>query len=505
MIRKTVFTMMALAACNMATAQIEVRTEAQVTAASGDHNPLWLNANKYGLSSLDKTNGYVRAGAFRSLDNDSAKAWKWGAGLDVAVAGGFTSTLVVQQAYGELRWKKWQLTVGSKEQPMAHKNALLSTGSQTFGINARPVPQVRLDLDYWTIPYTRGWLAFRGYGSYGMTTDDSWQKDFTHQQNRYTEHTLFHTKAAFVRIGPKNITFELGLEMACQFGGRTLALNQNTPVIDHPHDLSSFVHALTASGSDETDAGYNNSEGNHIGSWVAKLSIDKPTWNLGLYVDQMFEDNSMMVHIAHNGWGEGETAYQHVKSRYFVYDFKDGLLGAELKLKAFPWLNDIVMEYLHTKYQGGPVYHDVTVGMGEHITGRDNYYNHNLFTGWQHWGQVMGNPLFLSPLYNEDGILEVKDNRFVALHMGLGGELTKELSYRLLTTWQKGYGTYYNLYPNPRENVSLLAEGTYRFADTSLLKGWHVKGALGLDHGKLLGNNVGVQVTVGKVIVNREK
>lgn len=87
----------------LAQAQVELRTEAQVTGAMGDHNPLWLNANKYGLSSLKKGNGYVRVGAFRSLDNDSARNWRWGAGADVAVAAGFTSTLVVQQAYGELQ------------------------------------------------------------------------------------------------------------------------------------------------------------------------------------------------------------------------------------------------------------------------------------------------------------------------------------------------------------------------------------------------------------------
>ena len=137
MMRKCFFTVMALLVCGLTQAQIEVLTEAQVTAASGDHNPLWLNANKYGLSSLDKTNGYVRAGAFRSIDNDSSRRWAWGAGLDLAVAGGFTSTFVVHQAYGELRWLKGLLTVGSKEQPMELKNQELSSGSQTLGINAR--------------------------------------------------------------------------------------------------------------------------------------------------------------------------------------------------------------------------------------------------------------------------------------------------------------------------------------------------------------------------------
>ena len=32
--------------------------------------PLWLNANKYGLSSLDKNNGYLRGSVIRPLATD---------------------------------------------------------------------------------------------------------------------------------------------------------------------------------------------------------------------------------------------------------------------------------------------------------------------------------------------------------------------------------------------------------------------------------------------------
>ena len=38
------------------------------------------------------------------------------------------------------------------------------------------------------------------------------------------------------------------------------------------------------------------------------------------------------------------------------------------------------------------------------------YYNHYIFVGWQHWGQVIGNPLYLSPIYNGDGLIMVENN-----------------------------------------------------------------------------------------------
>ena len=42
------------------TDSVQYRVEMQATLSSGDHAPLWLNANKYGLSSLKTANGYVR-------------------------------------------------------------------------------------------------------------------------------------------------------------------------------------------------------------------------------------------------------------------------------------------------------------------------------------------------------------------------------------------------------------------------------------------------------------
>ena len=503
MIRKTIVAAAMLAACSTATGQVEVRTEAQVTAASGDHNPLWLNANKYGLSSLDKTNGYVRAGAFRSKDNDSAKTWRWGAGLDVAVAGGFTSTAVVQQAYGEVQWKKGLLTLGSKEQPMELKNQELSSGPQTLGINARPLPGVRLSLpDYWTVPYTKGWLGLKGHISYGMMTDDRWQEDFTQGLSKHTKHTKVHTKAGYLRIGKdaKPVSVELGLEMACQFGGSSYAdyTTHGLEWVDNEDGIKGMLRALIPSGGDAGEGIYENTSGNNLGSYLLRVNFNYDKWYLGVYADHFFEDHSQMFFIDFDGYGQGEEFNEWEDNRWFVYDLKDMLIGAELKLKKQHWLNSVVLEYVYTKYQSGPVYHDRTTSEPTHIGGRDGYYNHYIFTGWQHWGQAMGNPLYMSPLYNDDGSIEVKDNRFWAWHLGVSGNLLNGLHYRVLATYQKGYGSYYLPFPDPRHNVSIMGEATYRFPSSSRLHGWHIKGALGLDKGKLLGDNIGVQVTIGK-------
>ncbi len=172
------------------------------------------------------------------------------------------------------------------------------------------------------------------------------------------------------------------------------------------------------------------------------------------------------------------------------------MLGAELKLKGNVWIDDIVAEYLYTKYQSGPIYHDHNHNISDHIGGMDNYYNHSIFTGWQHWGQVMGNPLYLSPIYNTDGQIKVENNRFYAFHIGVGGSPTPCLGYRVLASWQKGFGTYDTPYTDPKESLSMMAEATYSFPQQARLAGWSVRAALGIDCGTMRGNNRGVQLTI---------
>lgn len=204
-----------------------------------------------------------------------------------------------------------------------------------------------------------------------------------------------------------------------------------------------------------------------------------------------------MLQLDFDGYGSGEDWNSKKKHRYLLYDFKDWMLGAEVNLKWGSWLRTVVFEYIYTKYQSGPLYHDRTPDISDHIAGRDNFYNHGIFAGWQHWGQVMGNPLYRSPLYNDDGRIMVENNRFMALHLGVAGEPTDNLHYRLLGTYQEGLGTYDNPYTRQHHNISVLAEATYSF-DKNMLKGWSIRGGYGMDFGHILGHNYGFQLTISK-------
>ena len=283
--------------------------------------PLWLNANKYGLSSLEKNNGYLRTAAIRPLSVDNSKKWGIGYGLDLVGAANYTSKAFVHQAYAEGRWLKGVLTI------------------------------------------------------------------------------------------------------------------------------------------------------------LARLNFDYDTWYLGLYADHFFEDHSQMLLLEYDGYGTGAEWNVKKDNRLFMYSLKDIMLGVDLRLKScFTWINNVVLEYLYTKYQSGPVYHDHTQLMPDHIGGLDNYYNHHIFPGWQHWGQVMGNPLYRSPIYNDDNRVMVMNNRFVAWHLVVGGAPAPNLSYRALATYQKSWGTYYFPFIDPHEDICVMGEILYEFDEESFLKGWSIKG-----------------------------
>lgn len=483
------------------------------TTFSENKSPLWLNANRHGLSSLDKTNGYLRAAIVRPLRADSLRRWGIGYGLDVALPVNFTSNFVVQQAFAEVRWLHGALTVGSKEYPMELKNNSLSSGSQTLGINARPVPQVRLALpDYWTLPFAGGWLHFKGHVAYGMMTDDGWQHEFTGKMSKYSDNVLYHSKAGYIKIGNEDVfcpfSLELGLEMASTFAGTSYLPdgNGNMTAIEGEKGLKGLWHAFVPGGSDKTDgAVYANASGNQLGSWVLRMNWDADTWRLGVYADKFFEDHSSMFQLDYDGYGSGDEWDSHKKRRYLLYDFKDIMLGAELDFKYDGWINGIVFEYIYTKYQSGPIYHDHTPSISDHIGGVDNFYNHGLHSGWQHWGQVIGNPLYRSPIYNEDGTVRVADNRFMAFHLGVDGRPFDGFSYRVLASWQEGLGTYDEPYDDIHHNVSFLVEGRYSFSRRALA-GWSIKGGYAMDFGKILGHNHGFQLTVAKTgLLNLKK
>ena len=461
---------------------IDYRVEGQVTFA-GAQSPLWLNANKYGLSSVTGDNGYLRVAAHRSLEADSAYNWKFGYGADFAAAYNFTSSFVVQQLYADIQYRKVRVSIGSKERPANLKNPLLSSGSQAFGTNARPIPEVRFEIpEYISITGPSNWLAIKGHFGYGIFTDGRWREDYVGPGGKYAKHILYHSKAGFLRIGNEEkfpLTLEGGIEMACQFGGTIYNYNGAGDNLQMGHSIKDFIKAIYSGGGDPTDGVYTNAAGNTVGSWLFSLSYKGPTWKVRAYYDHFFEDHSQL---------------------FFEYGWRDGLLGFEVELPRNPWVSTLVYEHIYTKDQSGPLYHDYTAAIPDQISARDGYYGHGLYTSWTHWGQPIGNPLYQSPLYQGHGNLSILNNRFIGHHFGISGSPNSELDYRLLYTYTSNWGTYGNPYDEIKYGNSFLCELSYHPRRIGRLdtRGWSARAAFALDRGAQTGSHTGFQLTLAK-------
>lgn len=489
-------------------AGIEYMVQAQGSLSKGE-TPLWLNANKYGLSSLEGENGYIRTAVWRDEKSDSTRRWGIGYGFDMAMATGYTSATVLQQAYVQLRWLHGSLSAGSRERPLELKNTALSSGSQTLGINARPVPQIRLAIDdYWITPLFNGWLRFKGHIAYGWMTDQNWQHDFTGRKTKYADNVKYHSKAGYLMIGNPDrfypFSVELGLEMASTFGGVAYKPTSSGEMeeIKGESGIKSYWHAFIPGGAEAVEEAHKNTAGNQVGSWLLRINYDTDTWRLSVYADKFFEDHSAMFHLDYDGYGSGTEWKQAKKSKFIAYDFRDIMLGAEYCQKDGTWLRDIVAEYVYTKYQSGPFLHEHSSELADHVGGNDNYYNHYIYTGWQHWGQVIGNPLYRSPIYNTDGRIMVENSRFMAFYLGIAGEPIDGLTYRIRASYQDGLGTYERPYTRKKHNTSFAVEATY-----ALKHGWSASLAYGMDFGHILGYNSGAQLTITKrgLLNKREK
>lgn len=450
--------------------------EAGASFSGGAHTPLWLNAGKYGLSSIEKNNGYLRARIFRPLEED--RHFSYAFGIDLAGAYRFTSPFIVQQAYVDLKLYFLRLSIGSKERPMELKNQELSSGGMTFSNNARPIPQVRIGIpEYVAIPGTKDLFSIKGHIAYGMFTDDNWQKDFIHSPNyKHTKHVLYHSKKLLFKIGNEKkfpLVFEGGLEMAAQFGGKSF---KNGTITNMPNGIKDFFKALIPSeGSDDSPLNeQTNIYGNHLGSWLFSLSYKFPSWKLHAYYDHFFEDQSMM---------------------FGQYGWKDCLAGIEITLPENKFVSSFVYEYIGTKDQSGPIFHDSTPTFPDQISAVDDYYNHSIYTGWQHWGMGIGNPLIISPLYNENGLIIFKSNRMTAHHIGFTGMPTAEWKYKVLLSYAKHWGTYYDPLPEVEKNVNALVEVTYY---PRQLKSWEFTLSTALDSGNLIGNSFGGMLKIRK-------
>ena len=320
-------------------------------------------------------------------------------------------------------------------------------------------------------------LAIKGEISYGWFTDSNWLEDHTNlAAGWYTKNIKYHHKEGFVRIGVPNGKWQLdfGMVLDTQFGGQLVTSSGET---DLGNSLKDYFRIFIpgSAGEDKPANDANFYQGNFVGTEQIRGTYRGKDFSISAYLDNYFEDFSAMG--KQNGW--------------------DGLWGIELKFNRFRPINNVVLEYLQTTNQSGPLHglHEPEEGPVHKTGGSDNYYNNGLYHGWAHWGMANGNPLLRAPIYNEDGTMSFKYNRVKALHMGWSGEISDEWNYMAKVTYNRTWGTHGVPTLDILENFSAYAAFQYTPAK---LKTWTFHASLGLDMGDIYGDNFGFQMKVHK-------
>lgn len=455
---------------------------AEGIATEGRHSPFWFSSNRHGLNTIEPHQHLLRLAVQRDEQMDSTRTWRLGYGADVVAGTHQFSAVRFQQLYASMRYGRSRFTLGMKEEPAYWVNPTLATGSQALGINARPIPALRWDLEWTNIGGRSKWAAIRGHISYGIVTDGAWQKDYVADEQNYIQGAVLHHKAGYLRLGnPERHAFHFtaGLEMAREFAGTVYVgvpkgSGKKRGTMQMDKDFIQYIYALVGTGGNDVyEPQYVNNGGNTVGSWRFALDYrhKKSGWAAKFYYDHFFDDHSAL---------------------FEEYGWYDGLLGVEVQFPRNPIASTLLLEHVRTDYQSGPIYHDHTPALPDQISARDNYYNHDFWQGWQHYGMSRGNVLWASPMYEDQGRLSFSGTRFRAYHVGLTGQPLRGLSYRLLYTHLWSWGRYGMPYPEIKHQYSALAEVGYSW------RSWTGKVALGLDRGDKIGQQTGLQITIAK-------
>jgi hypothetical protein len=350
-------------------------------------------------------------------------------GLDFTTGFSFRND-VLSSHFVSLLYKGIFLKAGRVKETTGGLDNNLASGSLALSQNALPAPMVAVGFtDYKSVPYLQGYFEVKGSLSHRWLESD-----------RYISNALLHGKTFYARLNlDKLIGFKAssGVVHFAQYGGVSPQGDKQ------PSGFSDYLRVFSGAGipnPNGTTEGESNGLGNHIGIVETIVEQRVGAHLLKINYQKPFED-------------EGSIQYVSLTDYLFGMEWtlpnKDG------------WLTQLYVEWMQTKWQGGPGLPDATEeipdvdsNFGYNFGQRDDIYNNWLYrSGWTYQGQVLGNPLFLTHQRTlnfldpyPDYETSIANNRIRSLHVGVTGNIASGLTYRGLFTYSENYGTYAGLY-----------------------------------------------------------
>ena len=389
--------------------------------SAGKQTPFWLISNQYGLMTTYKYNAWIKLGLKTNLSAD--KNVDYGYGLNILERQSNTNKLYLHQAYLRLKIYIVNFQAGSMEEKFGNQDSSLSSGGLLWSDNARPMPKVSaLVPDYTPVPFTHGYLEFKGGISH------SWFGD-----NQFVKNSWLHHKYFYLQLGGRlPVHIHYGFHHFAQWGEES-----TDPAIGKmPRGFNDFIKVFFAKqgGSNAAINEQLNALGNHLGSRNFGLDAEFNKIKVGVYWQTIFEDSS-------------GRAFRNIK---------DGLWGIYIHSKDKNRLiNGFVYEFINTTDQSGKndsywllngiqYFYPVPGGVHHWPIGNDDYFNNAIYRfGWTYHAMVIGTPFITSPAVlkvNDNASEYIWNNKVICHHFGLEGKY-RHLLYKLFATWYLNYGT----------------------------------------------------------------
>ena len=426
--------------------------------STGKYAPFWISNNSWGRISTDPHSGNLYATIYKPAVRDNRWFdYSFGANAEGRLSA-TQSKVFINELFAHARVLAFDITVGIRQQEWGVQDKDLSSGGFLFSKNARSFPRITFGIDeYRPFPFTKGYLEFKAGITHGWMLDKV-----------YVENYFVHHKFMGVRIGgnfPLNLIYEF--HHAAQWGGT------------HPiygelgSSFSDFWRVLQAKSGGVMANDQINSLGNHLGSQNIAFELKFKDWKMRGYWQGIFEDGPFGI-----PWNNQNRP--------------DVLTGISLEQRSWPYISKILYEFFQSTDQAGP-FHDKD---GVVYGGADGYYNNSIYLeGWTHYNRVIGTPLITSPIYNSNGAIRILNNRVVAHHIGIMGDIYG-FKYRTLFTHSRNYGTYGADESKYTINNAILID-----VRKNIPQAWGLDFGikLGLDYGTQFGNSFGAMFTVSKV------
>ena len=323
--------------------------------------------------------------------------------------------------WGRFNYKNFYFHAGAKGEPEFANGLSVSNGNLYLSNNARPLPRVEFGVKAFR-PFRNGfWEKFSFDGLYS---------EYFLLDDRYIKNAHLHRK----RLGINyeflpSWTFSLAMDHWAFWGGE-FPDGDKIPGFEYY-----FRYILGRGGGEKSKVTeQENAAGNHTGQYQFLLKYNRYPINLDFYWQHLWEDGSGLK----------------------FKNISDGLWGVAIKNRGNKKLiNTIVLEYIYTKHQSGPIHGEDPDRIGKFIGGRDNYFNHGIYrSGYTSYGRMIGLPLLI-PSVGENGVSNgFPNNRLWGIHSGFSGQITEMLFWKVLLTYSKHFGTYATPFPNSKDLFS---------------------------------------------------